>query len=110
MCKELIRELQILCDTINSIEVFCSSGQAEFAVQESLKAIGHVEFLKTRPDIYTDTETLLNIAEENNQLRHLLSIVVDKDSCRYDHHGLCQSHCLHPKPCPHEKIKSILAE
>lgn len=32
----------------------------------------------------------------------------DVDPCSYDHHGYCQTHGLHQKPCPHEQMKLIL--
>jgi hypothetical protein len=38
-----------------------------------------------------------------------LAELVDSDPCQYDHHGLCQSHGLHKRPCPHEQTKHILS-
>lgn len=30
------------------------------------------------------------------------------DSCRYDHHGYCQTHWLHDRPCPVEQAKELI--
>lgn len=30
--------------------------------------------------------------------------LADGDTCHYDHHGHCQTHFLHDKPCPMEII------
>lgn len=43
-------------------------------------------------------DTLLNLLDE----------LTDADDCQYDHHGNCQAHSLHSKPCPHERAKKIL--
>jgi hypothetical protein len=34
------------------------------------------------------------------ELEDLLIQFADGETCRYDHHGYCQAHCLHEKPCP----------
>ena len=79
--QRLTRELQILSDTIESIEVFCNSSiDRTLAVEESLAAIGHIEWLKSRPDIHTDTETLLNVVDENERLRAVLRDIVERRS------------------------------
>lgn len=38
----------------------------------------------------------------------LVRDLVDADDCWYDHHGYCQGHSLHEKPCPHERAKALL--
>lgn len=38
----------------------------------------------------------------------LLEELVDPDPCWFDHHGYCQAHSLHMKPCPHERAKELL--
>jgi len=30
------------------------------------------------------------------------------DPCHYDHHGYCQEHFLHERPCPFERAKEWL--
>lgn len=32
------------------------------------------------------------------------------EECRYDHHGYCQAHWLHERPCPVERAKALLSE
>lgn len=39
----------------------------------------------------------------------LVEAFIDPDPCEYDHHGLCQAHSLHERPCPHEEAKALLA-
>lgn len=41
-------------------------------------------------------------------LIHLIDELTDSGPCRYDHHGYCQEHNLHEKPCPHETAKHTL--
>ena len=36
--------------------------------------------------------------------------LADGDTCHYDHHGYCQTHFLHSKPCPMEIINSKAKE
>lgn len=43
-------------------------------------------------------------------LRGLVEELIDPDPCWFDHHGYCQAHKLHEKPCPHERAKDLLAE
>lgn len=42
------------------------------------------------------------------QLLSLVADFVDDSPCRYDHHGYCQNHSLHERPCPHETAKHVL--
>jgi hypothetical protein len=41
--------------------------------------------------------------------KRLIAALCDPDPCSYDHHGLCQAHSLHPRPCPHEQAQALLA-
>lgn len=43
------------------------------------------------------------------ELLSLLSELTDDMPCRYDHHGYCQSHWLHVKPCPNDRARLILS-
>jgi hypothetical protein len=45
------------------------------------------------------------------QLLGLIEDFVDRDDCRFDHHGYCQAHAwFETDPaCPHARAKSILA-
>jgi hypothetical protein len=38
----------------------------------------------------------------------LLRELVDPDPCRYDHNDLCQAHSLDPRPCPHERARTLV--
>lgn len=38
----------------------------------------------------------------------LTELTWENDPCSYDHNGLCQSHNLHEKPCPHESAKHAI--
>jgi hypothetical protein len=40
----------------------------------------------------------------------ILLILVDAhdEECRYDHHGHCQTHWLHDRPCPIEQAKELI--
>lgn len=38
----------------------------------------------------------------------LIEELTDFDLCRYDHHGKCQSHSPHERPCPHEMAQKVL--
>lgn len=42
-------------------------------------------------------------------LLSLIEDLTDPDTCWYDHHGYCQPHGLHPRPCPHERARRVLA-
>lgn len=33
--------------------------------------------------------------------------LADGEVCHYDHHGYCQTHFLHEKPCPMEVINKF---
>ena len=44
----------------------------------------------------------------NAELTQLLAEIVELEPCRYDHHGCCQDHGLHEKPCPHERARQLL--
>ena len=44
------------------------------------------------------------------ELRGLLDEMTDSQSCNFDHHGYCQTHNLHERPCPHERAKKILGK
>ncbi len=39
----------------------------------------------------------------------ILSTIINScdEKCRYDHHGYCQTHWLHDKPCPIEQAKEL---
>ena len=51
--------------------------------------------------------SILKLREEIDGLKALLADLFDPDACVYDHHDLCQSHGLQPKPCPHERILAL---
>lgn len=38
----------------------------------------------------------------------ILRDLLDPDPCWYDHHGYCQAHSLHERPCPHERARDLL--
>ncbi len=40
----------------------------------------------------------------------ILADLVDDAPCQYDHHGYCQAHSLHERPCPHERAKTLLGD
>jgi hypothetical protein len=40
----------------------------------------------------------------------LIEELTHDDECQYDHHGYCQAHFLHERPCPHERAKALLAD
>jgi hypothetical protein len=42
------------------------------------------------------------------EAREWVDSVRDDSPCWYDHHGLCQGHTLHEKPCPHEQAPDLL--
>jgi len=42
------------------------------------------------------------------ELEALVKELVDPERCWYDHHGYCQTHCLQPRPCPHELAHKLL--
>jgi len=42
------------------------------------------------------------------ELLRLVSEMADSSPCRYDHHGYCQEHFLHMRPCPHERANELL--
>lgn len=42
------------------------------------------------------------------RLIELLADLTENDPCRYDHHGKCQAHKLHERPCPHEVAKHAI--
>lgn len=69
--ERLKRFLDVCGETLESIQIFCKQGESEFAVQESLNAISHNEWLKEHPEILTNTELLLEMAEENERLKSL---------------------------------------
>lgn len=39
--------------------------------------------------------------------RSLVRALRDPVQCRYDHHGYCQTHSLHPRPCPQDQARSV---
>lgn len=47
---------------------------------------------------------------EESVWRELAVSLYDDEPCWYDHHGYCQTHLLHPRPCLHEQIKELLAK
>lgn len=64
-------------------------------------------------DAKTELVELANRLEDEEdwkeELISLLEELLDDSPCHYDHHGKCQAHSLHEKPCPHEKGKQMLA-
>jgi len=42
------------------------------------------------------------------QLMEIAEELYDDSPCSYDHHGLCQTHSLQEKPCPHEQMGLII--
>lgn len=46
---------------------------------------------------------------ERDTWRELVRELVDDGPCHYDHHGQCQGHSLHDRPCPHSRAKELLA-
>ena len=42
--------------------------------------------------------------DELNELESAAILFADGEVCCYDHHGYCQSHFLHERPCPMEII------
>lgn len=44
---------------------------------------------------------VMALACEVESLYDLIGQLADSEECRYDHHGKCQEHWLHEKPCPH---------
>lgn len=53
-------------------------------------------------------EECWTVSTEVERLRALVADLVDEDECHYDHHGYCQAHSLHERPCPHERARTIL--
>lgn len=45
---------------------------------------------------------------ENATFRGLLLELTDDEPCSYDHHGYCQTHWLHERPCPNERVRALL--
>lgn len=47
-------------------------------------------------------DTIVSILEQRiDELEQLIVQFADGASCQYDHHGYCQTHFLHDKPCPY---------
>lgn len=44
-----------------------------------------------------------------DELMALAVRFTDPDPCQYDHHGYCQAHSLHERPCPHQEMQWIMA-
>jgi len=57
--------------------------------------------------LYDRNPDIAWLTSEVETLRALVTELVDADPCRYDHHGYCQTHSLHEKPCPHEQAKDL---
>lgn len=55
-------------------------------------------------------DTVAHQQERIAVLTELVREFVDVDPCHYDHHGYCQAHSLHRRPCPHERAGALLAE
>ena len=55
--------------------------------------------------IQVDEPEVPNLSKRVQELEELVQELFDEDSCHYDHHGYCQAHSLHPRPCPHERAK-----
>ena len=53
-------------------------------------------------------ETKKQIHDKYIKMRVLVEQFLDEDECHYDHHGYCQTHNGHKKPCPHEIAKKLL--
>ena len=45
---------------------------------------------------------------ERDMWRTLAVALVDESPCWYDHHGYCQAHSLHEKPCPHDVVQQLI--
>lgn len=43
-------------------------------------------------------------------LLKLIDELKDEDDCEYDRHGLCQTHNLHERPCPHGRANKIVKD
>jgi len=53
-------------------------------------------------------ETKKKIHDKYIELWDLVEQFFDEDECHYDHHGYCQTHNGHERPCPHETAKKLL--
>ena len=49
-----------------------------------------------------------DLIPENESAIKIISELCDPEDCDYDHHGYCQAHSLHKRPCPHERAKMFL--
>jgi hypothetical protein len=50
------------------------------------------------------------LTAERDKWKALAVDLADPEDCFYDHHGYCQEHLLHERPCPHEQVKAALRE
>jgi len=51
----------------------------------------------------------MNITKKDlEDIIELLLELDDDEKCFYDHHGYCQTHYLHPKPCPYSRIHELM--
>ena len=44
------------------------------------------------------------MANQFTELELAALMLADDERCHYDHHGYCQTHFLHERPCPMELI------
>lgn len=58
------------------------------------------------PNLYADPIT------ERQRMLDIIKDLVFEDSCEFDHHGYCQTHCWFESdpPCPHQRAKQLLEE
>lgn len=70
------------------------------AIVSTVEGMGNAELIRAAPET----------AARLNELIAVLEDLIDSEACSYDHHGYCQSHSLHEKPCPHERAKKLLAK
>lgn len=82
---------------------------------------GHTQFLEAAEALIRWPERVAQLTEAALQhdpaqkcieeLESLLAECVEpmRDACRYDHHGYCQTHFLHERPCPYERARAALA-
>jgi hypothetical protein len=84
----------------------CSCGRLLLRTQWLLSG----EFADVYQAIPPLMRELLAARAENAILLDLIRDLAHDDACEYDHHGYCQSHFLHERPCPHERAQAILQQ
>lgn len=53
-------------------------------------------------------EEIASLLNDNEGAVELIRELADPDPCHYDHHGYCQAHSGHERPCPHERARDLL--